>query len=72
MNEVKYCPKCHKEAYRIEETEDMVKVIKGRRAVLNISRSSSVKMSLSCPSGHSVKLELKPVETEDGTREPSS
>lgn len=66
MSSIKYCPKCHKEAYRIEETEDMIKVIQGRRTMLNISHSSSVKMSLSCPSGHPVKLEIKPKETVGG------
>lgn len=67
MSSVVYCPICHKEAYRIEETEDMIKVIQGRRTVLNIGHSSSVKMSLSCPSGHSVPLEIKPEEEKDGT-----
>lgn len=66
MPRIVYCPKCHKEAYRIEETEDMIKVIQGKRTVLNISRSSSVKMSLSCPSGHPVKFEIKPRE-QNGT-----
>lgn len=67
MPGIVYCPKCHKEAYRIEETEDMIKVIQGKRTVLNISRSSSVKISLSCPSGHPVNLEIKPNGKENGT-----
>jgi len=55
---IKFCPKCHKEAYRIEETEDMIKVIQGRGTLLNLIRSSSVSMSVNCPSGHPVKLEI--------------
>ena len=65
--EVTFCPKCHREAYRIENTDDMIKVIQGRRTLLNISRSSSVKISLSCPSGHPVKLEIEQKKVGNGS-----
>jgi len=57
---IKYCPKCHKEAYRLVEGEETVKVMQGRGTVLNLNRSSSINMSLTCPSGHPVELKIKP------------
>lgn len=45
MPSIKYCPRCHREAYRIEDDGDMIRIIQGRRTLLNISHSSSVKMS---------------------------
>ena len=62
--EIKYCPKCHQEAYRIIEKEDSIKIMQGRIVILNLNRESSVSMSLSCPHGHPVKLEIKPKEVE--------
>ena len=57
---IKYCPKCHKEAYRLIEEGDNIKVIQGGRTVLNLNKNSSVSMSFACPSGHPVKMELNP------------
>lgn len=57
---VKYCPKCHKETYRlIEEGENIKVVLPNGNTVLNIGRKSSVSMSISCPSSHAVRLEIK-------------
>lgn len=61
---IKYCPKCHKEAYRLEKDKDNVKVIQNGRTFISVSQSSSVSMSINCPSGHPVKLEIK-----DGARQ---
>lgn len=66
MPRIKFCPICHREVYRIEETEDMIKVIQGKRTLLNLNHKSSVSMSISCPVGHPVKLEIKPKVTADG------
>ena len=64
----KYCPKCHREAYRIEENGDQIRVIQGGSTTLNISKSSRVSMSLTCPRGHPVKLEIKPEEVDQSAR----
>lgn len=57
---IKYCPKCHQEAYRlIEEGENIKVILPNRKRVLNIGQKSSVNISLSCPSNHAVKLEIK-------------
>lgn len=40
----------------------MIKVTQGNKTLLNISRASSVKMTISCPSGHHVPLGIKPQE----------
>ncbi len=58
----KFCPKCHREAYRLEETEETMKIVQGGGTVLNLNRQSTVSMNLNCPSGHPVKLEIKPRE----------
>jgi len=56
---IKYCPKCHQEAYRlVEEGENIKVILPNRKRVLNINQKSSVNMSLSCPRGHPVKLEI--------------
>ncbi|GAH79868.1 unnamed protein product [marine sediment metagenome] len=63
---IKFCPKCHKEAYRlVEEGENVKVVLPNGNTVLNIGQKSSVSMSINCPSNHAVKLEIKSRE-EDG------
>lgn len=64
---IKYCPKCHREAYRlVEEGENIKVILPNGNIVLNIGQKSSVSMSVSCPSNHAVKLEIKPRGEEDG------
>jgi len=56
---VKYCPKCHREAYRlVEEGENIKVILPNGNTVLNIGQKSSVSMSVSCPAGHSVPLRI--------------
>lgn len=55
---VVFCPKCHKEAYRLVEEGENIKVLQGKGVLLNINKKSSVSMSLQCPSGHSVELKI--------------
>lgn len=64
---IKYCPKCHRETYRVNDKGDNIKVTQGSRTILNISRKSNINLGLSCPSGHSVKLTIKS-EEEDGSK----
>ena len=66
---VKYCPKCHREAYRLVEEGENIKVIQGKGVLLNINKKSSVSMNLQCPSGHSVELKIG---ERDGTEKHSS
>lgn len=57
---IKYCPKCHQEAYRLVEEEENIKVIlPNGKSVLNIGQKSNVNMSISCPSNHAVELKIK-------------
>ncbi len=60
MSGLVYCPKCHEEAYRLEENGDNIKVIQRGKTILNVNKKSRVSMKLACPSGHPVKLEIKP------------
>ena len=53
---VKYCPKCHREVYRLVEKDGAIQVIQGSRSLLNLGEGSNVSMGLQCPAGHSVKL----------------
>ncbi len=62
MSGVVYCPKCHQEAYRLDESKDAIKVIRKGNTLINVNRESSVSMNVSCPNGHLVKLEIKPEE----------
>lgn len=57
---IKYCPKCHKEAYRIKEEGESIKITQDGGTVLSLNKNSSVEMSFNCPDGHPVKLEIKP------------
>jgi len=57
---IKYCPKCHQEAYRlVEEGENIKVILPNGKSVLNIGQKSSVDMSINCPNSHLVKLEIK-------------
>ncbi|MBA7560638.1 hypothetical protein ES708_02267 [subsurface metagenome] len=58
MTEVKYCPKCHMEAYRVVEEGDKIRIVQGGQIQLSIDKASSVSFSLNCPNGHPVKLEI--------------
>lgn len=59
MPSIKYCPKCHQEAYRlVEEGENIKVVLPNGSTILNINRKSSVSMSVNCPSNHTVELKI--------------
>lgn len=62
MSKTIFCPKCHREAYRIIEEGETIKVVQSRRTLLSVNQTSTVSMSINCPHGHPVKLELKPKE----------
>lgn len=66
---IKYCPKCHQEAYRLVEEGDSRKVVlpNGHNA-LRIGKKSKVNMSISCPMGHKVPLKIGQEEVKVGTR----
>ena len=53
---IKYCPKCHREAYRLVQKDGAIQVTQEGRSLLNLGENSSVSMGLQCPAGHSVKL----------------
>ena len=53
-----YCDKCHKLAATIKEGDDKVEVIQGGKTLINLSKQSGSSISVRCPSGHNVRLEL--------------
>jgi len=53
-----YCPKCHRLAATIRERDDKVEVIQGGKTLINLSKQSGSNISVHCPSGHNVRLEL--------------
>lgn len=58
MSSIKFCPICHKEAYRIRENGDSIEVVQGTMTIIKVNRESTVSMAISCPSGHSVPLRI--------------
>jgi len=57
---VKYCPKCHKEAYRLRRENGKVKVVQNGRTIISLGGSSNIgTVSVTCPSGHSVRVIIK-------------
>ncbi len=60
MSSLKYCPKCHKEAYRITQEGETIKISQGSKTIFNVNDKSSLDLSLACPSGHPVPLKIKP------------
>jgi len=55
---IKYCPRCHREAYRLIEEDDQIKIKQGNSTIISVNESSNVSMSVNCPNGHSVKLKI--------------
>lgn len=53
-----FCTKCHKLAATIKESDDKVEVIQGGKTLINLSKQSGSNISVRCPSGHNVRLEL--------------
>lgn len=55
---VKFCPKCHREAYRLVENDGHIEIVQGGKTLIKTDKASTVSMSVNCPSGHPVKLEV--------------
>ena len=56
-----FCPKCHQEAFRIVVDENGSKIMQGRNTIINMGKGGLMgnsKSSVSCPKGHSVRIEL--------------
>ena len=53
-----FCDKCHKLAATIKESDDKVEVIQGGKTLINLSKQSGSNISVRCPAGHNVRLEL--------------
>jgi len=53
-----YCSKCHKLAATIKENDDNVEVVQRGKTLIKLSKQSSSNISVRCPSGHNVRLEL--------------
>jgi len=65
---VVFCPNCYKEAYRLVDDNESVKIMQDGKCLINLNNSSSVNMSINCPGGHPVTVEIKPKEVLNGTR----
>ncbi len=61
---ITYCPKCHREVYRMVRNGETIKISQGNRTIFNVNDKSSLDVSLSCPTGHYVSLKLMPAEGE--------
>lgn len=53
-----FCDKCHKLVATMKEDEDKVEVIQGGKTLIKLSKNSGSNISVRCPSGHNVRLEL--------------
>lgn len=54
-----YCHRCHREAARVERTEEAVKIIQGRTTLITLgggSKNSAI--SVKCPHGHPVAVKF--------------
>lgn len=56
--DIKYCPKCHREAYRLVTNEDKIKILQGKTCIIETDKLSKISVGIKCPSGHPVKLEI--------------
>lgn len=54
-----FCPKCHKLAAELIKSEERVELRQNGRVLLALSaKSTGNTISVKCPSGHSVKVEI--------------
>lgn len=54
-----FCQKCHKLAAEIRKNEEKIELRQNGRVLLALSsKSSGNSISVKCPSGHSVKVEI--------------
>ena len=53
-----FCRRCHQVAARIKTEDGKVKVMQGGKGMINLSEGSGSNISVRCPNGHNVKLEL--------------
>ena len=56
--EVKYCPRCHREAYRMRESDGKVEIIQGGKNLVTTDKTSTISMNVNCPMGHPVKVKV--------------
>ncbi|MBA7614642.1 hypothetical protein ES703_21910 [subsurface metagenome] len=62
---IKYCPKCHREAYRLRRENGKVEIVQNGRTVISLGGNSNIgTVSVTCPSGHSVKVVVKEKEND--------
>lgn len=70
-----FCPKCHQRVCDVVVSEDMTRVVVGKKNLISLGKGSSVKgLSVQCPSKHKVLLDkylpppppLCPWETDEG------
>lgn len=63
---IKYCPRCHKEAYRLKRENGKVEIMQNGRTLLNLGDSNNIgTISVSCPNGHLVRVMIKGESDED-------
>jgi len=54
-----FCPKCHKLAVEINRTEEKVELRQNGKVLLSLgAQSKANKIGVTCPSGHSVKVDI--------------
>lgn len=53
-----FCRKCHQVAATIKTKDGKVKVMQGGKSMITLSEGSGSNISVRCPNGHNVRLEL--------------
>ncbi len=57
-----FCKKCHKLAAQVEKGEEGTKVMQGGKVLISLGDKTRLKglnkLSVACPSGHNVKIEV--------------
>lgn len=56
--EIKFCPKCHREAFRLMKNERGYQVLQNGKPLVTLGDNSTCSISIGCPSGHPVKLKI--------------
>lgn len=56
-----FCKKCHRLAAQIQRGKEEIKIIQGGKVLMSLGKGANIsmnKLSVQCPSGHNVKVEV--------------
>ena len=55
---IRFCPKCHRQAFQLVKSKEGTQVIQNGQTLINLGNNSGASISISCPQGHPIKLEI--------------